>query len=62
MALATLISPFVDTSIGLAVNSGVSLAVIFYIFLAKSHEPRLFSSSKDDSDIDVVRIESDFIF
>lgn len=65
VAITTLIFSFVfDTSIGLAVGLGVSLGVnvIFDIVLAKSHEPRLFSSSRDGADVDVVRIESDLTF
>jgi MFS superfamily sulfate permease-like transporter len=53
-----------ETKIGLAIGLGTSVIVylVFDIILAKSHDPRLFSSSKDGNDVDVVRIESDLNF
>jgi MFS superfamily sulfate permease-like transporter len=63
--LVTLIFSFVfDTSIGLAIGLGTSILmyIVFDIILSKTHQPRLFSSSRAGLDVDVVRIESDLNF
>jgi MFS superfamily sulfate permease-like transporter len=53
-----------DTSIGLAVGIATSIVVycVFDIIFAKSHDPRLFHSSREGGEVDVVRIESDLNF
>ena len=65
VSMVTMTFVFVfDTSIGLAIGLGTSVLVycIFDIVLAKSHEPRLFSASRDGNNVDIVRIESDLNF
>lgn len=53
-----------NTEIGLAAGIGTSIGVycVIDIILSKSHNPRLFSSSRENGDIDVVRVESDLNF
>jgi MFS superfamily sulfate permease-like transporter len=63
--LVTLVMVFCfDTSVGLAAGIACSVVVycVFDIILAKSHAPRLFSTTRDEHDVDVVRIESDLNF
>lgn len=64
MVMTTTFTFVFDTSIGLAVGIGTSVAVycLFDIIFAKSHDPRLFHSSREGGEVDVVRIESDLNF
>jgi MFS superfamily sulfate permease-like transporter len=64
MVVTTTFTFVFDTSIGLAVGLGCSVAMycIFDIVLAKSHSPRLFTSRREGREVDVLRIESDLNF
>lgn len=64
MLVTTTFTFVYETSIGLAVGLGCSVAMycIFDIILAKSHTPRLFQNKKDGKNVDVLRLESDLNF
>ena len=64
MIVTTTFTFVFETSIGLAVGIGCSVAMycIFDIILAKSHTPRLFQNKTDGKNVDVLRLESDLNF